>query len=102
MKNRCSLEALSYHGGHGSFILISLSQAAKWSNLLSNMISVLNPYYVHQKTKNFNSACYLVGRAAMIGFFMAYVVDALTGFDVVGQIGNSVCKAALFSLPLLD
>lgn len=27
---------------------------------------------------------------------MAYLVDALTGLDVVGQTGNFVCKAALF------
>ncbi|KAJ7974863.1 Chlorophyll A-B binding protein [Quillaja saponaria] len=33
---------------------------------------------------------------AMIGFFMAYFVDALTGLDVVGQTGNFVCKAGLF------
>ncbi|KAL2227287.1 UNVERIFIED_CONTAM: Light-harvesting complex-like protein 3 isotype 1, chloroplastic [Sesamum indicum] len=38
----------------------------------------------------------LNGRAAMAGFFMAYLVDALTGLDVVGQTGNFVCKAALF------
>ncbi|XVF49457.1 hypothetical protein PTKIN_Ptkin04bG0014200 [Pterospermum kingtungense] len=38
----------------------------------------------------------LNGRAAMIGFFMAYVVDGLTGLDVVGQTGNIICKAGLF------
>lgn len=32
----------------------------------------------------------------MLGFFMAYLVDALTGLDVVGQTGNLVCKAGLF------
>lgn len=32
----------------------------------------------------------------MIGFFMVYFVDALTGLDVVGQTGNFVCKAGLF------
>ena len=32
----------------------------------------------------------------MVGFFMAYVVDALTGLDVVGQTGNFVCKAGVF------
>ncbi|KAH6773837.1 Chlorophyll A-B binding family protein [Perilla frutescens var. hirtella] len=37
----------------------------------------------------------LNGRAAMVGFFMAYIVDALTGLDVVGQTGNWICKAAL-------
>ncbi|KAE8056869.1 hypothetical protein FH972_013605 [Carpinus fangiana] len=38
----------------------------------------------------------LNGRAAMVGFFMAYLVDALTGLDVVGQTGNFLCKAGLF------
>ncbi|MFS7956434.1 hypothetical protein Hanom_Chr07g00654581 [Helianthus anomalus] len=32
----------------------------------------------------------------MIGFFMAYLVDALTGLDVVGQSGNFICKIGLF------
>ncbi|PQM41551.1 light-harvesting complex-like protein 3 isotype 1 chloroplastic [Prunus yedoensis var. nudiflora] len=36
------------------------------------------------------------GRAAMVGFFMAYVVDALTGLGVVGQTGNFICKAGFF------
>nr|XP_048326753.1 light-harvesting complex-like protein 3 isotype 1, chloroplastic [Ziziphus jujuba var. spinosa] len=34
--------------------------------------------------------------AAMVGFFMAYIMDALTGLDVVGQSGNFICKAGLF------
>ncbi|XP_076894103.1 light-harvesting complex-like protein 3 isotype 1, chloroplastic [Bidens hawaiensis] len=38
----------------------------------------------------------LNGRAAMIGFFMAYLVDVLTGLDVVGQSGNFICKIGLF------
>lgn len=33
----------------------------------------------------------------MVGFFMAYVVDALTGLDVVGQTGSFICKAAVFA-----
>lgn len=33
----------------------------------------------------------------MIGFFMAYVVDVLTGLDVVGQSGNFICKIGLFT-----
>ncbi|KAL2541894.1 Chlorophyll A-B binding family protein [Abeliophyllum distichum] len=41
-------------------------------------------------------AVIVAGRAAMVGVFMAYVVDALTGLDVVGQAGNFICKAALF------
>lgn len=32
----------------------------------------------------------------MVGFFMAYVVDALTGLGVVGQTGNFICKAGFF------
>ncbi|KAJ8772426.1 hypothetical protein K2173_027603 [Erythroxylum novogranatense] len=35
-------------------------------------------------------------RAAMIGFFMAYTVDGLTGLELVGQTGNLLCKAGLF------
>lgn len=38
-----------------------------------------------------------VGRAAMIGFFMAYLVDVLTGLDVVGQSGNFICKICLLA-----
>ncbi|KAL9422869.1 hypothetical protein AB3S75_035037 [Citrus x aurantiifolia] len=38
----------------------------------------------------------LNGRAAMVGFFMGYIVDALTGLDVVGQTGNFICKAGVF------
>lgn len=32
----------------------------------------------------------------MVGFFMGYIVDALTGLDVVGQTGNFICKAGAF------
>ncbi|KAK9190867.1 hypothetical protein WN943_019477 [Citrus x changshan-huyou] len=38
----------------------------------------------------------LNGRAAMVGFFMGYIVDAFTGLDVVGQTGNFICKAGVF------
>ncbi|KAH7537760.1 hypothetical protein FEM48_Zijuj03G0127100 [Ziziphus jujuba var. spinosa] len=38
----------------------------------------------------------LKGRAAMVGFFIAYIIDALTGLDVVGQSSNFICKAGLF------
>ncbi|KAJ9556345.1 hypothetical protein OSB04_010959 [Centaurea solstitialis] len=37
-----------------------------------------------------------VGRAAMIGFFMAYFVDSLTGVGLVDQTGNFFCKTLLF------
>ncbi|KAH0935148.1 hypothetical protein HID58_012265 [Brassica napus] len=38
----------------------------------------------------------LNGRAAMIGFFMAYFVDSLTGVGLVDQLGNFFCKRLLF------
>nr|GMC80689.1 light-harvesting complex-like protein 3 isotype 2, chloroplastic [Ipomoea batatas]GMC87259.1 light-harvesting complex-like protein 3 isotype 2, chloroplastic [Ipomoea batatas] len=38
----------------------------------------------------------LNGRAAMVGFFMAYVVDSLTGVGLVDQMGNFFCKTLLF------
>ncbi|KAK9077994.1 hypothetical protein SSX86_002051 [Deinandra increscens subsp. villosa] len=41
-------------------------------------------------------ALIVAGRAAMTGFFMAYLVDVLTGLDVVGQSGNFICKIGLF------
>lgn len=36
----------------------------------------------------------------MIGFFMGYLVDILTGLDVVGQSGNFICKIGLFATVL--
>ena len=39
---------------------------------------------------------YVVRRAAMIGFFMAYFVDSLTGVGLVDQMGNFFCKTLLF------
>jgi hypothetical protein len=39
---------------------------------------------------------FYAGRAAMIGFFMAYLVDSLTGVGVVDQMGNFFCKTLLF------
>ncbi|XP_059276885.1 light-harvesting complex-like protein 3 isotype 2, chloroplastic [Lycium ferocissimum] len=38
----------------------------------------------------------LNGRAAMVGFFMAYFVDSLTGVGLVDQMGNFFCKTLLF------
>lgn len=45
---------------------------------------------------NFIKRINVAGRAAMVGFLMTYIVDALTGLDVVGQTGNLVCKAGVF------
>ena len=39
---------------------------------------------------------FCAGRAAMIGFFMAYLVDSLTGVGLVDQMGNFFCKTLLF------
>ena len=38
----------------------------------------------------------MVGRAAMVGFFMAYFVDSLTGVGLVDQMSNFFCKTLLF------
>ncbi|KAJ7944674.1 Chlorophyll A-B binding protein [Quillaja saponaria] len=38
----------------------------------------------------------LNGRAAMVGFFMAYLVDSLTGVGLVDQMRNLFCKTLLF------
>lgn len=34
----------------------------------------------------------------MVGFFMAYFVDGLTGMGVVDQTGNSLCKACFITV----
>jgi len=56
--------------------------------------------FLSQKIKHIHKECYLlllfVGRAAMIGFFMAYFVDSLTGVGLVDQMGNFFCKTLLF------
>ncbi|CAI9774954.1 unnamed protein product [Fraxinus pennsylvanica] len=54
------------------------------------------PWWAWIKHSHLPEAEVLNGRAAMVGFFMSYIVDALTGLDVVGQAGNFICKAALF------
>ncbi|KAF7810047.1 light-harvesting complex-like protein 3 isotype 2, chloroplastic [Senna tora] len=35
------------------------------------------------------------GRAAMVGFFLAYVVDGLSGVGVVDQMNNLLCKTLM-------
>jgi hypothetical protein len=40
--------------------------------------------------------CVYAGRAAMVGFFMAYFVDSLTGVGLVDQMGSFFCKTLLF------
>ncbi|CAJ1928734.1 unnamed protein product [Sphenostylis stenocarpa] len=39
----------------------------------------------------------LNGRAAMLGFFMAYLVDSLTGVGIAEQMSNFFCKTLLFT-----
>ncbi|KAM5556971.1 light-harvesting complex-like protein 3 isotype 1, chloroplastic [Rosa sericea] len=55
------------------------------------------PWWAWIKKSHLPEAELLNGRAAMVGFFMAYVVDALTGVGVVGQTGNFICKAGLLA-----
>ncbi|KAK8650252.1 hypothetical protein V6N13_139898 [Hibiscus sabdariffa] len=54
------------------------------------------PWWAWMKRFHLPEAELLNGRAAMIGFFMAYLVDSLTGVGLVDQMGNFFCKALLF------
>ncbi|GAB2296400.1 hypothetical protein Dimus_030520 [Dionaea muscipula] len=54
------------------------------------------PWWAWVKKFHLPEAELLNGRAAMIGFFMAYLVDSLTGLGVVDQMSNFVCKTLLF------
>ncbi|CAI0403702.1 unnamed protein product [Linum tenue] len=54
------------------------------------------PWWAWVKRYHLPEAELLNGRAAMIGFFMAYFVDSLTGVGLVDQMGNFFCKTLLF------
>ncbi|KAH7514275.1 hypothetical protein FEM48_Zijuj11G0071400 [Ziziphus jujuba var. spinosa] len=54
------------------------------------------PWWAWIKRYHLPEAELLNGRAAMIGFFMAYLVDSLTGVGLVDQMGNFFCKTLLF------
>ncbi|KAJ9147637.1 hypothetical protein P3X46_029774 [Hevea brasiliensis] len=54
------------------------------------------PWWAWIKRFHLPEAERLNGRAAMIGFFMAYVVDSLTGVGLVDQMNNFFCKTLLF------
>ncbi|CAA2952811.1 light-harvesting complex 3 isotype 2, chloroplastic [Olea europaea subsp. europaea] len=54
------------------------------------------PWWAWIKRFHLPEAELLNGRAAMIGFFMAYLVDSLTGVGLVDQMGNFFCKTLLF------
>ncbi|XP_074264742.1 light-harvesting complex-like protein 3 isotype 1, chloroplastic [Silene latifolia] len=54
------------------------------------------PWWAWIKRFHLPEAELLNGRAAMIGFFMSYFVDSLTGVGVVDQMGNFFCKTLLF------
>ncbi|XP_008786198.2 light-harvesting complex-like protein 3 isotype 1, chloroplastic [Phoenix dactylifera] len=53
------------------------------------------PWWSWVKRFHLPEAELLNGRAAMIGFFMAYFVDSLTGIGLVDQMGNFFCKTLL-------
>jgi hypothetical protein len=53
------------------------------------------PWWSWIKRYHLPEAERLNGRAAMIGFFMAYFVDSLTGLGLVDQTGNFFCKTLL-------
>ncbi|KAJ6808217.1 light-harvesting complex-like protein 3 isotype 1, chloroplastic [Iris pallida] len=54
------------------------------------------PWWSWMKRYHLPEAELLNGRAAMVGFFMAYFVDSLTGVGLVDQMGNFFCKTLLF------
>ncbi|XP_058104105.1 light-harvesting complex-like protein 3 isotype 1, chloroplastic [Magnolia sinica] len=54
------------------------------------------PWWAWTRRFHLPEAELLNGRAAMIGFFMAYLVDSLTGVGLVDQMGNFFCKTLLF------
>nr|GMD76708.1 light-harvesting complex-like protein 3 isotype 2, chloroplastic [Ipomoea batatas] len=54
------------------------------------------PWWAWMKRFHLPEAETLNGRAAMVGFFMAYLVDSLTGLGLVDQMGNFFCKTLLF------
>ncbi|XP_015688439.2 light-harvesting complex-like protein 3 isotype 2, chloroplastic [Oryza brachyantha] len=54
------------------------------------------PWWAWVKRFHLPEAEKLNGRAAMVGFFMAYFVDSLTGVGLVDQMGNFFCKTLLF------
>ncbi|RZC69256.1 hypothetical protein C5167_032364 [Papaver somniferum] len=58
-------------------------------------LSSIIPWWAWIRRSHLPEAELLNGRAAMVGFFMAYTVDVLTGLDMVGQAGNFVCKTGL-------
>ncbi|KAK8945675.1 hypothetical protein KSP40_PGU011532 [Platanthera guangdongensis] len=61
-----------------------------------NFETSIIPWWVWVKRYHLPEAELLNGRAAMIGFFMAYFVDSLTGLGLVDQMGNFYCKTLLF------
>ncbi|XP_051144855.1 light-harvesting complex-like protein 3 isotype 1, chloroplastic [Andrographis paniculata] len=54
------------------------------------------PWWAWMKRFHLPEAELLNGRAAMVGFFMAYFVDSLTGVGLVDQMNNFICKTLLF------
>ncbi|KAF5477638.1 hypothetical protein F2P56_004258 [Juglans regia] len=54
------------------------------------------PWWAWMKRFHLPEAELLNGRAAMIGFFMTYLVDSLTGVGLVDQMNNFFCKTLLF------
>ncbi|XP_047323448.1 light-harvesting complex-like protein 3 isotype 1, chloroplastic [Impatiens glandulifera] len=58
--------------------------------------SSIIPWWSWVKRFHLPEAELLNGRAAMIGFFMTYLVDSLTGVGLVDQMGNFFCKTLLF------
>lgn len=97
-RNRYCSEAQLYHGGLGSLILT-------FPRLSCSMVLIYYSfpffiYFIYHIKKKYIFILISSGRAAMVGFFMAYFVDALTRIDMVGQTGNFICKAGILATVL--
>uniref|UniRef100_A0A1J3DWX3 Lil3 protein n=1 Tax=Noccaea caerulescens TaxID=107243 RepID=A0A1J3DWX3_NOCCA len=87
------------------FVIVAEAKRRKWleenPETTSNEEPVIFdtsiiPWWAWIKRYHLPEAEILNGRAAMIGFFMAYFVDSLTGVGLVDQMGNFFCKTLLF------
>ena len=67
---------------------IYMKMLEKWKDFIER--AIVDPFRL--------SSCfeYNAGQAAMIGFFMAYLVDSLTGVGLVDQMSNFFCKTLIF------
>jgi hypothetical protein len=83
---------------HGAIYITKTNVLFFFTNVQTAGSNSLCPWIPHtDPTFSSNDMAYIyAGRAAMVGFFMAYFVDSLTGVGLVDQMGNFFCKTLLF------